>query len=316
MPSLLPNHVINLVITCTNRKATAAVASLQARSLTGKSIASRSKVWCDRISNRTDGIPAAMLYKGDHWSVVQSIASSRGSLKVNVWIASAGYGLISARSRVVAYAATLASGHADSVALSSEERRLWWASLTTSPALVLPLEPRSLRQLASTYSSSPLIIAASPEYIDAMADDILAASAQLDSPNLLSVLCRAGGAPMELESFAVTLSASFASELGGALTSLNARVIRWLVTFGTAELNRSTVKRYVGQLAERCTARVIPKRSRMSDAEIVLVIKREQKTQHRSRSALLRVLRERGYAVEQSRFGKIYNEVTEVSNAS
>jgi hypothetical protein len=257
-----------------------------------------------------------MLYKGDHWSVVQSIASSRGSLKVNVWIASAGYGLISARSRVVAYAATLASGHADSVALSSEERRLWWASLTTSPALVLPLEPRSLRQLASTYSSSPLIIAASPEYIDAMADDILAASAQLDSPNLLSVLCRAGGAPMELESFAVTLSASFASELGGALTSLNARVIRWLVTFGTAELNRSTVKRYVGQLAERCTARVIPKRSRMSDAEIVLVIKREQKTQHRSRSALLRVLRERGYAVEQSRFGKIYNEVTEVSNAS
>jgi hypothetical protein len=149
-----------------------------------------------------------------------------------------------------------------------------------------------------------------------MADDILAASTRLDSPDLLSVLCRAGGAPMELETFAVTLNARFASELGGALTSLNARVIRWLVGFGTAELTRSTVKRYVRQLAERCTARVMPKRIRMSDAEIVLAIKREQKTQHRSRSALLRVLRENGYAVEQSRFGKIYNEVTEVSSAS
>ena len=121
---------------------------------------------------------------------------------------------------------------------------------------------------------------------------------------------------MELESFAVTLNASLASELGGALTSLNARVIRWLVAFGTADLTRATVKRYVGQLAERCTARVIPKRARMSDAEIVLFIKREQKLQHRSRSALLRVLREKGYAVEQSRFGKIYYEVTEVSSAS
>jgi hypothetical protein len=316
MPSPFPNHVINLVVTCTNRKATTAPASLQARSLTGTSIISRAKIWSDRLSGRTDGIPAATLYKGDHWSVIQSIASSRGALKVNVWIASAGYGLISPRSRVVAYAATLAGRHPDSVALSSDERRLWWTSLTTSPVRVLPLEPRSLRQVASKYSSSPLIIAASPEYIDAMADDILSASARLDSPNLLSVLCRAGGAPTELEQFAVALNASFASELGGALTSLNARVVRWLVSFGTADLTRSTVKRYVGQLAERCTARTVPKRARMSDAEVVLVIKREQRTQHRSRSALLRVLREKGYAVEQARFGKIYNEVTEVSSAS
>jgi hypothetical protein len=180
----------------------------------------------------------------------------------------------------------------------------------------LPLEPRSLRQVASKYSSSPLIIAASPEYIDAMADDILAASTRLETPNLLSVLCRAGGTPKELEPFAVALNASFASELGGALTSLNARVVRWLVSFGTAELTRSTVKRYVGQLAERCTTRAVPKRAKMSDAEIVLVIKREQGVQHRSRSALLRSLREKGYAVEQARFGRIYNGVMEVSSAS
>ena len=316
MPSPLPNHVINLVVTCTNRKATAPPASLQARTLTGKSIASRAKVWTDRLSERTDGIPAGALYKGDHWSVIQSIAPSRGALTVNVWIASAGYGLISPRSRVVAYAATLAGRHPDTVACSSDDRRLWWTSLTHSPARVLPVEPRSLRQLASKYSSSPLIIAASPEYIDAMTDDILSAVAKLDTPNLLSVLCRTGGAPTELEPFVVALNASFASVLGGALTSLNARVVRWLVSFGAAELTRSTVKRYVGQLAERCPARAVPKRTRMNDAEIILLIQREQRTQHRSRSALLRVLREKGYGVEQSRFGKIYNEITEVRSAS
>ena len=54
----------------------------------------------------------------------------------------------------------------------------------------------------------------------------------------------------------------------------------------------------------------------MSDPEIVLAIKQEQSTKYRSRSALLRVLREKGYAVEQARFGSIYSEVMEVSSAS
>lgn len=316
MPSRLPNDVINLVLTCTNRKATVAPAPFQARSLRGTSIASRARTWSDRLSERNDGVPAATLYKGDHWSVVQSIASSRGPLKVNVWIASAGYGLISPSSRVVAYAATLSGRHPDSVASSSEERRLWWASLTTSPARVLPLGPRSLQKVAAKYSSSPLIIAASPEYIDAMADDIVAASARLNTPNLLSVLCRAGGAPTELEPFAVILNANLASELGGALTSLNARVVRWLVSFGTADLNRPTVKRYVRKLAERCTARPVLKRAKLTDAEIGQLIQKKLEALHRSRSALLRVLREEGYAVEQARFGRIYNEVVEVSNAN
>jgi hypothetical protein len=180
----------------------------------------------------------------------------------------------------------------------------------------LPSEPRSLRQVASRYSSSPLIIAASPEYIDAMADDIVAASERLETQELLSVLCRAGGAPTELESLAVTLNAGLAEELGGALTSLNARVVRWLVSFGTAKLTRSTVRRYVSQLAERCNRREVPKRTKMTDVEIRQHIQKEQRALYRSRSALLRVLRDKGYAVEQARFGKIYKEVTEASSAS
>jgi hypothetical protein len=316
MPPSSPNHVINLIVTCTNRKAVTAPASLQARSLNGASIAGRAKVWTDRLAKASDPITAAALYRGDHWSVVQSIAPLRGAVQVKVWIASAGYGLISPRSRVVAYAATFAGGHPDTVASSSDERRIWWTSLTKFPARVSPVEPRSLRQLASKYPSSPLIIAASPEYIDAMAEDILDASAKLDTPDLLSILCRASTAPTELEAFVVALNASFASQLGGALTSLNARVVRWLVSFGTAQLTRTTVKRYIGQLADRCTARPIPKRARMSDSEIILVIQREQRIHHRSRSALLRVLREKGYAVEQARFGKIYSEVLEARSAS
>jgi hypothetical protein len=54
----------------------------------------------------------------------------------------------------------------------------------------------------------------------------------------------------------------------------------------------------------------------MTDLEVRIWIEREQQVVHRSRTALLRVLREKGYAVEQGRFGGIYNEVAEANGAS
>ncbi len=316
MPPQTHNDVINLVVTCTNRKSSAPPPALQARNLRGASTAVRAKAWSKRLSGQVNGVPADEVYQGDHWSVVRSIATSRGSVQVNVWIASAGYGLLSPESKIVAYAATLTGGHLDSVASSSEERRTWWASLTGTPPQVVPSAPRSVRRVATQFPSSPLIIAASPEYIDAMADDILAASDCLETPELLSVLCRAGGAPRELMPFSIHLSATLASELGGALTSLNARVLRWLISFGTARLTRKTVNRYIGQLLESCSARVVPQRAKITDSEVRRQIVTEQRVIHRSRSALLKVLREKGYAVEQTRFGKIYNEVAEANGAN
>ncbi len=147
-----------------------------------------------------------------------------------------------------------------------------------------------------------------------MTDDLVAASQRLEAAELLTILCRVGGAPPELDMFTVNLQAALATELGGALTSLNARVVRWLISFGTAELTRVTVKRYVSRLSERCTVRPTPNRIRMTDVEVAKLIKKEQRLAPRSRSALLRVLRDKGYAVEQSRFGKIYCEVTEATS--
>jgi hypothetical protein len=60
----------------------------------------------------------------------------------------------------------------------------------------------------------------------------------------------------------------------------------------------------------------VPQRSKMVDAEVRKHIQEEQRVVFRSRSALLRVLRDKGYAIDQSRFGKIYNDVAEANGAS
>lgn len=304
-------HVINLVVTCTNRKRSTAHPALQARNLRGRTMELRIASWTQKLSAAREGaMPASEVYQGDHWSVVKSIGSLKTKAEVNIWIASAGYGLISPISEILPYAATLSARHEDSVAQNSAERRAWWTGMTLVPPAASPKTLRSLREVARKFKNSPLIIAASPEYIDAMTNDILAARKQLENPGLLSVLCRKDSAPAELSDISIPLRADFSTTLGGALTSLNARVLRWLIGKKAGTLTSAAVSRLLGGLALESKPRNVPKRARLTDSEVRQHIQSAiGQTGAISRSALLRTARESGIAVEQRRFGRIYDEV-------
>ena len=257
-------------------------------------------------------LPATEVYKGDHWSVVRSIGLLTPPGRVNVWIASAGYGLITPTSPIVPYAATLSPRHLDSVAQNSNERREWWSGLIARPLVSDLTVPRSLKDVARKFKNSPLVVASSSEYIDAMANDLIAARQELEDPILLSILCRKGAAPPELRDVSIALQASYSSVLGGALTSLNVRVLRWLVEQGAAKLTRHTIARLLAELAAQSTVQPIPKRAKLTDAEVKRQIHKALHSATRvSQSGLLRVVRNNGLAVEQSRFARIYNEVME-----
>src|SRR5437867_843027 len=130
--------VLNLVVTCTDRKTRSVPKACMLRDVHGRSIEERVERWIERLEDGSEEtLPAVDLYAGDHWSVARSletVAVARG-LEARVWIASAGYGLIPLRGLVRAYSATFSPGHADSVAAESNgsdpaglaERR--WAAL-------------------------------------------------------------------------------------------------------------------------------------------------------------------------------------------
>jgi hypothetical protein len=305
--------VINLVVTCSNRKSVPASPSLQARNLRGRSFEMRRSSWTKRLSDVGHAVlPATEVYQGDHWSVVRSIGLLTPLGHVNIWIASAGYGLITPTSPIAPYAATLSPRHLDSVARDSNERREWWSGLIERPLVADLTVPRSLRDVARKFKHSPLLVASSSEYIDAMANDLVAAREELEDPILLSVLCRKGAAPPELRDVSITLQASYSSVLGGALTSLNVRVLRWLIEQSTAKLTRHTVAQLLAELAAQSTVQPIPKRAKLTDAQVKDQIHAALHVTARiSQSALLRVVRNNGLAVEQRRFARIYNEVME-----
>lgn len=97
---------VNLIVSCTKRKARAARAALRLRDLEPTATVAE---WVRRLqAERSDLLPARDLYCGDHWAVVRSLADGvpANGQAVRVWVCSAGYGLITPASRLAAYDAT------------------------------------------------------------------------------------------------------------------------------------------------------------------------------------------------------------------
>ena len=71
----------------------------------------RCRMWTTRLEDDTVApIAAHDLYCGDHWAVAKGLAAGAQSRRVELWVASAGYGLVPASAPLKPYAATFTPG--------------------------------------------------------------------------------------------------------------------------------------------------------------------------------------------------------------
>jgi hypothetical protein len=306
---------INVVVTCSNRKSASVASTLLVRNLCEGSNRTRSKEWVNRLKAwKGDRFPARDLYQGDHWAVVRSLlapAKASSGVQVNVWIASAGCGLISPSSMIPAYGATFAGRNADSVVARREFRREWWQSLADL-RWDGERSPNSVAEVAARYPEAPFLIAGSPEYLDAMADDLARAKDLMSDPSRLIVLCREGALSDELNQNKVHTSACLASQVGGSLTSLNARLTKWLIGQSPESLNVAEASRRIEKLRRQTAPRQILVRRKATDEQIKAYVAGRLRTGERmSGSAALVDFRHTGQAAEQSRFNRLFRAVQE-----
>jgi hypothetical protein len=159
-----------LVAACSQRKRVAAEAEL---SLSSIAFASDNRVgeWRRRLAS----VPAPRhsaqdTYAGDHWHAVLDAyrLASRYSGGTELWVISAGYGLIPSDTKIKAYSATFAAGNPDSVwrGRSDGDRveglQTWWRRLAHKAALedLLPIR------------GGAMLIAAGAAYLTALDGDI------------------------------------------------------------------------------------------------------------------------------------------------
>lgn len=198
---------VHLIVTCTRRKTVDAGDTV----FPDEHDAGRAYgIWLDRLTKAGSESPhmtAGELYSGQHWNRAAAAAAHTGA---ELWVISAGLGLLHASDPVVPYEATFSS-------MPCCHRGLW-ERLTTRP----PTDRRcpSLRALMHERPRDRFIMAASPAYLQAVEEDLCAGGEQLASPALLTIVSSKGYRGRMRERVTLT-SAAMMKTLNTNMTGLN-----------------------------------------------------------------------------------------------
>jgi hypothetical protein len=159
---------------------------------------------------------------------------------------------------------------------------------------------------------------ASPDYVHALRDDLVAAASELKRAARLLIVSASGPGLGQLESHIVPSDARLQVRVGGARTSLHARVAREILQRADRHgLEVPAVRARYERILARSPAPQLFDRERLSDAEVRQFI-REQKSKDGdvTHSGLLRLLRDGGRACEQSRFRALFFKEIRRTHAS
>lgn len=320
---------INILVTCSKRKRYPVPSGLQLRNHPRSSVETGLASWMRALKQtRVDAHPARDLYSGDHWSVAKSLEGVAAEVghRVQLWVCSAGYGLVGIEEPIKPYAATFAletgsgasdcvGSHLHSIARATAQQR-WWRGLAQRTSRPRG-QPASISELARCNPSAPLIVALSTSYFNALQLDLAAARKELSRPGLLTILTGNSHLRRDLESNIVVLDASLCSLVGGTLTSLNVRVLRLLLAnLSHPRVSVKALRTLLGTLRTNRKDLIRAQGTAQTDEEVRAFINslyRERVRQ--SYTAALRKLRASGRACEQSRFRRLFQRISKEKHA-
>ena len=317
LPFLGMARAINIVTSCVGRKRQVGGQPALLRHATGAGLEQRFNRWQEMLGRVETRTPARDLYVGEHWSVARQLPAVARSFGfcAQLWVCSAGYGLIAEHTPIAPYSATFTGGHPDSVqqvaggAGTADTTRVWWQLCCNNS------RPSGLAGLAQEFPGTPLIVAVSATYLKAIAEDLRRAVPRLRSPELLVVISagtdRIGA---DLDPHLLPGGAELQGAVGGTLGSLNIRLVGEALRLSREGFSASTLRRSFKARIARLPTVPRPDRRRLDDAALRRFI-RENASEASSHTAMLRLLRDSGFACEQSRFRELYVATVEQHKA-
>jgi hypothetical protein len=301
-----------IVASCTDRKTALVSEELQLRTVGPGSVPNRAAEWCRRlVESPVPSKRAIDLYAGGHWAVVRSLpglATAQG-WDAKLWVMSAGYGLVAGEAPIRPYSATFSRGHDDSVGRTESDRREWWKCLSMY-SIAVPRHHRTFATLMSGDRQAIYLVLGSASYLVAAEADLVRGAQALEGGGrLLVVSSRSGLEATTLAPYCVPSEAPLRSVVGGALTSLHARVASRIIRESRQHgFNLATLRARYGDLVEKLHVVGSPAGVRQSDSEVRARIRTALARGSPSSTALLRALRSRGLACEAKRFRLLYLE--------
>lgn len=334
---------IHIIANCASRKRLPPVAEFCA--LQETNLEQLAKIWWENLngvlpqssskkaalSNGITKIKARDLYIGSYWSIVRQLPEKAylQGFEPNLWIISAGYGLISSDDSICSYSATFAQGNENSITNGSQDSaeraevlRHWW-SLISEYSLAGEAEPRKISQLLQTHSNDYFLIIASGDYLKAVEQDLTDGINYLVSPDNFLIITSKSFSNENLKKNLIPADARLQCQQGclencekhlirrGVRGSIGASLAEKIIEKITAEgFNSTKLKEFVENRIKESPNLFNFRRERLTDSGVRDFISEQlSKMPSASCTSLLRKLRDDGCACEGKRFKELYLEI-------
>lgn len=300
-----PAKVVRVVVTCAQRKRRPVPGALQLRRVTGVATPTRLRAWTERLTTSSEQVTEAIqLYAGEHWDVARQLnETSTADLPIELWICSAGYGLIPANAPIRPYAATFTAGHADSV---PDGACAWWDALGDWPGPVAG--PRSISGLVSD-PGARVLLALSAAYLKACRADIVRAVGRTHHDGQVSIVSVGTKSDPQLAPYLLPCDARLQTAFGGSRQALNVRTAQFLLAAGLSD--HDEMSEMLDKLLTDQPSLTRYERRSANDSEVRAFIRDHLKTDpNATHSRLLREFRDDDRACEQKRFAALFRAET------
>lgn len=305
-----------LVITnCTNRKSIDPEPKLSRMPTIkrGDDITTTSMEWVEKIISAKHNVIAGTLYQGRS---IQDVKTTANILKnSDVYVISAGLGLVNFDEPIPSYELSVSENAPFNKKLNSNNIPItsWWYSVNKARTGY----GKPLSRLINTGNYKRIFIATSSSYLDLIAEDLWESSpSNLRKLIIFTSPFGQKKIPLEWHSQVAPYDERFEdkkSGYAGTRVDFPQRTLRHFVE----ELNlhtkpiesaREKIRNLIGKLKKP----VLPPRKKVSDEEVIRLIKRHWKSQLGNSHKLLRHLRDIDLvSCEQSRFKRLWHQVVQ-----
>ncbi|EOZ9345915.1 hypothetical protein ACQYEA_004602 [Enterobacter hormaechei] len=310
---------INLITTCTNGKHSNGYPILNLATWSTSLSCSQNLIqaWCKVVNSAISAghtLPVEKLYKGGHWATAISIHEI---YPVELWVLSAGLGLLKRGDNVVPYQATFAVGHNDSIPLFSksykgkEFHQIWWSELNKHSPFQ-EKHPVSLTDLMKTKPDEYFIICGSPDYISAVGPDVITGLPYLHSAEKQVLIISSSRVKSPLNHYLLESNKRIAEWLNCNMLMLNIKIAQYVIEQFTREgydnlgLLADRLNKKFSSLPAACKKQGVRRTPEEVEDWVLQHLKEVPDT---SASRALRVFRDSGNSFEEKRFRALFHSV-------
>lgn len=271
--------------------------------------------WQKAFARCRTSTPARSLYTGIGWKYALRAENILGE-QCQVWIVSAGFGLVRDDEKLPSYAATFApqenrvANQICGFRSSTAAHAAWWKAINTRRG-------RTETPLQTTFADfDRVVVALSWPYLTAVDSDLELLARALGSEKLwlVAVGAQVPALSLELRECLVPLTSEVERLVSSPRATLNGRALVWWLEeiVPVAGWHREAQNREIQRRLHHVPPTAIRLARAMSDEDVTRWIGEQAQVasgKWPGKTAMLRTLRASGMACEQSRFSRLYNQV-------